>query len=141
MVQKISGAMAEQSAASEQMLSTSETALSVCRQVQRSTEEQRESTAFITESITAIGEMMRSIRDNMADHEKAGEAVSEVVQRVLEVARKTGGRVPEIAATALELRQEAEALQEEIGRFRGGAQAEAGSSPSESPESAAHTPA
>ncbi len=140
MVQKISGAMAEQSAASEQMLTTSETALTVCRQVQRSTEEQRESTAFITESITAIGEMMRSIRDNMADHEKAGDAVSEVVQSVLDVARKTGGRVPEIAATVLELRREAEALQAEIGQFQGQDQEESGSSPAESPESAAQTP-
>lgn len=141
MVQKISGAMAEQSAASEQMLTTSETALTVCRQVQRSTEEQRESTAFITESITAIGEMMRSIRDNMADHEKAGDAVSEVVQSVLEVARKTGGRIPEIASTVLELRREAESLQAEIARFQRGGQAEPGSSPAESPDSAAQTPA
>jgi methyl-accepting chemotaxis protein len=141
MVQKISGAMGEQSVASQQMLATSETALTVCRQVQRSTEEQRESTAFITESITAIGAMMRSIRDNMAEHEKAGDAVSEVVQSVLDVARKTGGRVPEIASTVLELRQEAEALEAEIGRFHGRAQLEPGSSPAETPESAAQTPA
>jgi methyl-accepting chemotaxis protein len=112
--------MGEQSAASEQMLQTSETALVVCRQVQRSTEEQRESTAFITESITAIGEMMRQIQENMASHEEAGEAVSEVVNRVLEVARKTGSRVPEIVVTVEALRADAETLRGEISRFQDG---------------------
>ncbi len=123
MVQKISGAMAEQSAASEQMLQTSEAALVVCRQVQRSTEEQRESTAFITESITAIGEMMRSIQENMASHQQAGEGVSEVVERVLETARKTGGRVPEIVAIVGDLCRDAEALHDELARFDAGAKA------------------
>jgi methyl-accepting chemotaxis protein len=119
MVQKISAAMAEQSRASEAMLRTSETALNVCRQVQRSTEEQRESGSFISESISAIGEMMRSIQENMASHQQASESVAEAVQRVLDVARKTGGRVPEMVAIVEELRRDAEALDAEVGRFRG----------------------
>jgi methyl-accepting chemotaxis protein len=144
MVQRISGAMAEQSAASEQLLHTSESSLVVCRQVQRSTEEQRESTAFITESITAIGEMMRNIQEKMANHQQAGEGVSEVVDRVLEVARKTGSHVPEIVAIVEALRRDAEALHGEIDRF-GGTAAEPTqpeeTEPPSSPESAAQSPA
>jgi methyl-accepting chemotaxis protein len=142
MVQKISAAMAEQSRASESMLRTSEAALSVCRQVQRSTEEQRESGSFISESISQIGEMMRSIQENMASHQHASESVADAVQRVLDVARKTGGRVPEMVSIVEELRRDAEALLAEVGRFRAGAAAaQAAGVSAPQPSSAAHRPA
>lgn len=138
MVQKISGAMAEQSRASEQMLKTSEAALTVCRQVQRSTEEQRESGAFISESIAAIGGMMRAIQESMSQHQRASETVAEAVNGVIEVARKTGGRVPDLVAIVEELRRDAEALEAEIGRFRRQAAQAPGAA---SPASPTHRPA
>ncbi len=141
MVQKISAAMAEQSRASEQMLATSESALSVCRQVQRSADEQRQSGAFITQSIAQVGEMMRSIQQNITDHGRASESVSEAVHRVLDVARKTSERVPEIVGIVEELRADAEALESEVGRFRGGEAAQEGSGSMESASSATQTPA
>ncbi len=122
MVQKISNAMSEQSRASEQMLHTSETALGVCRQVARSTEEQRETSSFISEGISSIGEMMRAIHQNMGTQQGASEAVVEALERVLEVARKTGGRVPEIVTIFGQLQRDAHALETEISRFRHGDQ-------------------
>jgi methyl-accepting chemotaxis protein len=118
MVQQISGAIAEQSRASESMLKNSEGALEVCRQVHRSTSEQRETAKFITGNIASVAEMIRSIQENTASHARASEAVSSAVNRILETARKSSERIPEVLTTVEELRTDADALAQEVGRFR-----------------------
>jgi len=90
MVQQISEAMSGQSSASQNLLRNAESSLDLCGQVQRSIEEQRETTRYITASISAITEMIKSIRANTESHGAASEAVSEAVSRILEVARKSG---------------------------------------------------
>ncbi|HKE10150.1 MAG TPA: methyl-accepting chemotaxis protein [Myxococcota bacterium] len=118
MVQQISGAIGEQSRASEAMLKNSEGALEVCRQVHRSTSEQRETAKFITASIASVAEMIRSIQENTASHARASESVSHAVSRILETARKSSERIPEVLSTVEELRGDADALAQEVGRFR-----------------------
>ena len=110
MVQQISSAMAEQSRASDSMLKAAESALEVCRQVHRSTEEQRESGRFITASIGSITEMIRSIQQNTESHSAASEAVADAVNRILDVARRSGEGVPEVMRALEELREHAAAL-------------------------------
>ena len=118
MVQQISGAIGEQSRASEAMLKNSEGALEVCRQVHRSTSEQRETAKFITASIASVAEMIRSIQENTASHARASESVSSAVSRILETARKSSERIPEVLSTVEDLRTDADALAQEVGRFR-----------------------
>jgi methyl-accepting chemotaxis protein len=118
MVQQISSAISEQSRASDQMLKASEHALETCRQVHRSTSEQKETAKFITSSITSIGELIRSIHENTASHARASEAVSEAVMRILDNARKSSARIPEVTSTTEALRIDAEAMTEEMRRFR-----------------------
>ncbi len=118
MVQQISGAITEQSRASEQMLRGSESSLEMCRQVHRSTSEQRETAKFITASIASITEMTQSIRRNTASHQGASDSVSDAVTRILDIARKNAGRIPEVLADVESLRADAEVLAQEIGRFR-----------------------
>src|SRR5262245_36137783 len=90
MVQQISEAMSGQSSASQNRLRNAEASLDLCGQVQRSIEEQRETTRYITASVSAITEMIKSIRANTESHGAASEAVQEAVNRILEVARKSG---------------------------------------------------
>jgi methyl-accepting chemotaxis protein len=110
MVQQISSAMSEQSRASDAMLKNAESALELCRQVHRSTEEQRESGRFITASIGSITEMIRSIQQNTESHSAASEAVADAVNRILDVSKKSGDRVPEVLRALEELRDHAGAL-------------------------------
>jgi len=118
MVQQISAAIGEQSRASEAMLKNSEGALEVCRQVHRSTSEQRETAKFITTSIASVAEMIKSIQENTASHARASDSVSGAVNRILESARKSSERIPEVLSTVEELRGDADALAQEVGRFR-----------------------
>jgi methyl-accepting chemotaxis protein len=110
MVQQISSAMSEQSRAGDAMLKNAEAALELCRQVHRSTEEQRESGRFITASISSVTEMIRSIQGNTESHSAASEAVSDAVTRILDVAQKSGERVPEVLTAIRELREQADSL-------------------------------
>lgn len=110
MVQQISGAMSEQSRAGDSMLKNAEAALELCRQVHRSTEEQRESGRFITASISAVTDLIRSIQGNTESHSAASEAVAEAVTRILDVAQKSGERIPEVLRAISELRDHADSL-------------------------------
>jgi methyl-accepting chemotaxis protein len=115
MVQQISEAMSGQSAASENLLLNSESSLDLCGQVQRSIEEQRETTRYITASISAITEMIKSIRRNTESHGAVSEAVQEAVNRILDVARKSGGAAQALARQLDALRGETLSLSEAAG--------------------------
>jgi methyl-accepting chemotaxis protein len=115
MVQQISEAMNGQSAASENLLHNAESSLDLCGQVQRSIEEQRETTRYITASISAITEMIKSIRANTESHGAASESVQEAVNRILEVARKSGTSAQELARQLDSLRVETVSLSEAAG--------------------------
>ena len=115
MVQQISEAMSGQSAASENLLLNSESSLDLCGQVQRSIEEQRETTRYITASISAITEMIKSIRHNTETHGAVSEAVQEAVTRILDVARKSGSASQTLARQLDTLRGETLSLSEAAG--------------------------
>jgi methyl-accepting chemotaxis protein len=115
MVQQISEAMSGQSSASENLLRYAESSLDLCGQVQRSIEEQRETTRYIGASISAIHEMIKSIRANTESHSAASESVQEAVSRILEVARKSGSATQELTRRLEELRAETLALSDAAG--------------------------
>jgi methyl-accepting chemotaxis protein len=115
MVQQISEAMGGQSAASQNLLLNSESSLDLCGQVQRSIEEQRETTRYITASISAITEMIKSIRSNTESHGAVSEAVQEAVTRILDVARKSGSASQALARQLDALRGETLSLSEAAG--------------------------
>jgi methyl-accepting chemotaxis protein len=110
MVQQITTAMSEQSRASETMLKNAENSLGLCSQVHRSTEEQRETSRFITASISAITEMVRSIQANTESHGAASEAMSAAVSRILEIAQEGGTGSRELMAELMALQDQARAL-------------------------------
>jgi hypothetical protein len=119
MVQQMSGALAEQRRAGENLLRNAEAALELCRQVHRSTEEQRQSSRFVRENIGSISEMIRAFQENTASHERASDAVSATASRILEVNRKTTASLPALAQLAAELRREASTLADELAPFAG----------------------
>jgi methyl-accepting chemotaxis protein len=116
-VQQISAAMIEQSKVSEQMLVRAEAALEACRHVHRSTDEQRDTGRYITESISQITDMIRLIRENADNHAMASESVSEAVFRLLDNAQKSGQQVPEINRMLGELSAGAAQVVSELSRF------------------------
>jgi methyl-accepting chemotaxis protein len=116
-VQQITTALNEQSRASEQMLQNTEAALTACLHVHRSTDEQRETGRYITESISSITDMIRAIQESTANHRKASESVSASVMQLLENARKSGDRIPEVNAMLVELHDSAESIARELTRF------------------------
>jgi methyl-accepting chemotaxis protein len=122
MVQQISEAMNGQSSASQNLLQNAESSLDLCGQVQRSIEEQRETTRYITASVSAITEMIKSIRANTESHGAASEAVQEAVNRILDVARKSGTASATLTRQLETLRSETRATE---GASRHGAAPEA----------------
>jgi methyl-accepting chemotaxis protein len=124
-VHEISAAMTGQSEASRQLLENATASVDVCRQMANATEEQRASSRYITANIESITEMIRSIQQNMQAHEKASAAASETFDAILQNARQSTARLPELAAVIEELRAHAESMNEELARFGEEAQASA----------------
>jgi methyl-accepting chemotaxis protein len=116
-VQEISAAMAEQSQASRQLLENATASVDMCRQMTSATEEQRASGRYITSNIESITEMIRSIQRNTRAHERASAAVGETFAAILDNARQSTARLPELAAVVEELRAHAETINEELARF------------------------
>jgi methyl-accepting chemotaxis protein len=54
--------------------------------------------------------MIRSIQQNTESHGAASEAVADAVTRILEIARKSGERIPEVVSSLESLRAEARSL-------------------------------
>jgi DNA repair ATPase RecN len=108
MVQQISSAVSQQSRASESLLQNAEGALDTCRRVHRSTEDQIESSRFITTSVTSIRDRIHSIRENTRAHETASQSMAAAVERILGVARKALERVPHVQAVLEQVQREAE---------------------------------
>jgi methyl-accepting chemotaxis protein len=116
-VQEISGAMTEQSQASRQLLENATASVDMCRQMTSAAEEQRVSGRYITSNIESITEMISSIQRNTSAHERASAAVGETFDAILESARQSAARLPELVAVIEELRAHAESMNEELTRF------------------------
>ncbi len=108
MVQQISTAVSQQSRASENLLQNAERALDTCRRVHRSTEDQLDSSRFITTSVTSIRDRIHSIRENTRAHEKASQSMAAAVERILGVARKALERIPHVQAVLQQVQREAQ---------------------------------
>ena len=108
MVQQISSAVSQQSRASESLLQNAEQALDTCRRVHRSTEDQLESSRFITTSVTSIRDRIHSIRENTRAHETASHAMAAAVERILGVARKALERIPHVQGVLQQVQIEAQ---------------------------------
>jgi methyl-accepting chemotaxis protein len=116
-VQEISSAMAEQSRASRQLLENATASVEMCRQMTSAAEEQRASGRYITSNIESITEMISSIQRNTSAHQRASAAVGETFDGILESARQSAARLPELVAAIEELRTHAESMNEELTRF------------------------
>ncbi len=116
-VQEISTAMTEQSQVSKQLLENATVSVDMCSQMTSATEEQRASGRYITSNIESITEMIRSIQRNTRAHEKASATAGETFDAILENARQSAARLPELAAAIEELRAHAESMNEELTRF------------------------
>jgi methyl-accepting chemotaxis protein len=113
-VQQISAALAEQSLATERILSNATQSLNMCRQMTSSTEEQRSSSRYITANITAITELIASIQSKTASHEQASQGVAESVVSMLESARKSSERLPEVARSIIAMRDFSEQISRQL---------------------------
>lgn len=89
-IQQISQAIADQRRASESMLASAESALASCLLVHRSTDEQRETSRYITSSIGAISQMIREIGIQARVHASASDDVGDAVMRLLDNAKVSG---------------------------------------------------
>jgi methyl-accepting chemotaxis protein len=116
-VQEISSAMTEQSQVSKQLLDNASTSVDMCSQMAKATEEQRASGRYITSNIESITDMIRSIQRNTRAHEKASAAVGQTFDAILENARQSAARLPELATAVETLRAHASAMSEELTRF------------------------
>jgi methyl-accepting chemotaxis protein len=126
-VQQISAALSEQSMATEKILNNSNQCLEMCRQMSAATEGQRASSGYITDNIAKITELIASIQAKTASHEQASNGVAESVVSMLESARKSSGRIPEVARGVIAMRDRAAELRDE---------AVGSDTPTESPEAA-----
>ncbi len=113
-VQQISAALAEQSQATERILSNATQSLEMCRQMTIATEEQRSSSRYITTNINSITELITSIQSKTASHEQASHGVAESFLSMLESARKSSERVPEVARSVIAMRECSEQISREI---------------------------
>jgi methyl-accepting chemotaxis protein len=109
--------MNEQTLAADQLLQNSTIAVEMCSQVSRATEEQRETGRYIATNAAAITDMIRSIQRETAAHGQTSAGVSSTVNSILDNARKSCERIPEVARIITELQQQAEAVGAEIARF------------------------
>jgi methyl-accepting chemotaxis protein len=116
-VQEISVAMTEQSQVSRRLLENATASVDMCRQMTKATEEQRSSGRYITANIESVTEMIGSIQHNTRSHQKASAAVGETFDAILENARQSAGRLPELVAAIEELQEHAEVMNEELARF------------------------
>jgi len=113
-VQQISAALAEQSLATERILSNATQSLNMCRQMTSSTEEQRSSSRYITANIAAITELIASIQSKTASHEQASQGVAESVVSMLNSARKSSERLPEVARSIIAMRDFSEQISRQL---------------------------
>jgi methyl-accepting chemotaxis protein len=114
-VQQISTALSEQSVATEQILKNSNQCVEMCRQMSAATEGQRTSSRYITDNIAKITELIASIQSKTASHEQASNGVAESVVSMLESARKSSQRIPEVARGVVAMRDRAEELRVQAG--------------------------
>ena len=109
--------MTEQSQVSKQLLENATVAVDMCSQMTSATEEQRASGRYITSNIESITEMINSIQRNTRAHEKASATAGETFDAILDNARQSAARLPELAAVIEELRAHAESMNEELASF------------------------
>jgi methyl-accepting chemotaxis protein len=121
-IQQITAAMGEQTIAADQMLKSSTEALEMCRQVAHATEEQREIGLFISTNVTSITEMIHSIQRETAAHAQTSSAVANTFDGLLDNARKSCARIPEVARIVLELKRQSDAVGDEVTRFESNTQ-------------------
>jgi methyl-accepting chemotaxis protein len=105
--------MSEQSSAAQQLLRNAVQAVDMCRQMTAATEEQRASGRYIQTNIESITDMIHAIQRATSAHERASAAVAASVQEILEAARESGTRLPQLEAAVAELRACAESLAQE----------------------------
>jgi methyl-accepting chemotaxis protein len=101
--------------ATEQILNNSNQCVEMCRQMSAATEGQRTSSRYITDNIAKITELIASIQSKTASHEQASNGVAESVVSMLETARKSSERIPEVARGVIAMRDRAAELRVHAG--------------------------
>jgi len=113
-VQQISQAMSEQSTASQTLLRNADRSLDMCRQMATAMDEQRTTGRYITANSDAVTEMIRSILASTASHRSASAAVADRFEGLLQAARRSCERIPEVARSVEAVARDAEDARAEI---------------------------
>jgi len=107
-VMQISQAMSEQTRASQTLLENADRSLDMCRQMAHAMEEQRSTGRYITSNSEAVTEMIRSIQASTASHRTASAAVADRFNGLVQAARRSVERIPEVARAVALLANDAE---------------------------------
>ena len=98
------------------MLQNATQLVEMSRQIARATDEQRTSSRVIGDQIESVTEMIAAIQRDASSHERASGALSGTFEGLLETARRSTLRIPEIATTIAEICQTADSMSERVGR-------------------------
>jgi len=107
-VMQISQAMSEQTRASQTLLENADRSLDMCRQMAHAMEEQRSTGRYITSNSESVTEMIRSIQASTASHRTASAAVADRFNGLVQAARRSVERIPEVARAVALLASDAE---------------------------------
>jgi methyl-accepting chemotaxis protein len=107
-VMQISQAMSEQTKASQTLLQNADRSLDMCRQMAHAMEEQRSTGRYITSNSEAVTEMIRAIQASTASHRTASASVADRFGGLVQAARRSVERIPEVARAVALLASDAE---------------------------------
>ena len=108
--------MGEQTDASDQLLQNATQLVDMSRQIARATDEQRASSRAIGQQLGSVTEMIAAIQNDASSHERASGALSGTFEGLLDTARRSTLRLPEVASTIAEVCQMADTVSEEVRR-------------------------
>ena len=116
-VRQIASAIASQNEAIGAIKSNAEAAVTLCKQVHHSTDEQRATGRYIASSIDKILEMTRAIGNCTVSHDKSAREVTDTVTQMLDLAQQSGDSIPEARRIADEIGAHSAEISSEINRF------------------------
>jgi methyl-accepting chemotaxis protein len=118
MVQQISKATQEQSRGSQQIMQASEKMRDMTRQVKMSTEEQAKGSRQITEAVENVTERVQQIARAINEQKRGSDVIMRSVEDGRNLSRQSLTVVMEMNKLVEELAQQAEHLNQSIGRFK-----------------------
>jgi methyl-accepting chemotaxis protein len=117
-VEQIRGSMREQSRGNEVVMRGSHVMRDVAQQTQRTTEEQARGALRIRDSIEGVREAVDRIHASLQQQNQSCQAAASSLSEVFERTRMNDEVTDALAAAARTLQQQAEALRDDVRKFR-----------------------